>query len=1175
MTEAQSASKSRHRIAGGGVSRTPSSVNRSGAVDESDFEKMFAETPHVTIHSARHLEEDLAEIVTTLENEKAQWEMRVAALKKFRGLVKNGAQEHDEFPHLLREMQEAFRKAVVDLRSQVVREACVAISFAAVSMGLKFDQFAAAVLTALFQVLPNSAKIISSSGHVCITFIVKHVHSHILIPLFTNTVTSRSSVIRRRGAEYISQLLNTWEAKHCDRHPQEIESAISKAIVDSDPGARAAARNAFWSYSDHFKKRADKLLNTLDSGTQKLLLQSRPLSTAVVSTPSRRSVKKSAMPAKSSKLFHASAPDLSEDLGIKATPSRRKGFTNPSSATVTRMTSTTSERRGEMNSERPSGLKVANHSSTLSAHKDSVSSIGTSEQPSPTYHSPTHHLSPTHPRADADSTLSNHIESSPYPVSDSVHQWVTTTRGRTPKHSHGSLTLSHHDTPRSQIRLPSSRAHKSPRTPKTYTYLTKEALDSLTNRVRKDSTNADSDDDAASITSDVSFSSTMSEMTSTRFNLIEDLSEIMSMGRSSLWTDRKDAVMSLHHLLHTPRTFTKPELKSVTELCQKFFVEPHTKVFGLYLDFLCDFVSIHNSELHEWLFVLLLRMLHKLGSEIRGSLLRKLAYTVKVVRGSFVTALQFATVMRIMLDQSQPMNPKTKLAALNFLLELIPVMESQDLQNVPDARLGVTKLITFTSEPKSVAIRRAACCVLIALFDLNTAAFTVLLTQLSKHFRDIATRILQHHTKKESDGQHAASLLSSRAHNEQLASAVKRSQSGELAKVKSGTGELAERQRTSSGDKRHLGQQGSFIGSRIPHLRSQLPTSRSPIHGASPLMPSSLSHTNVQAQRHQVEDEHQVRRKSPSTGSMVNVTKVETEIRRVSDGQQPVVEGIRRGRSPFVEKSVGGAVSNSSEGSEYNPNRYQDSNGLNGQTDSDDVNETEREPAKYSVLIQDLASSDSTSVEKALRSLIELARDEEFEFWEECFSQCVAHIFVHLKSEVPNVRTQALRAFYEVLRSQPMRFTPLTVEATQHCLDASRDSVENISKSVDELLIPLAVAVDPRECANLLTPVVAKEDVPVLPVAVKLLTKVIERLTTDQLVSFLPQIMPGLVAAYSHSASGVRKASVFCMVSVHVAVGEQMAPFLTQLTGSQMKLLNLYIKRAASNTTSPMSQTTR
>ena len=29
--------------------------------------------------------------------------------------------------------------------------------------------------------------------------------------------------------------------------------------------------------------------------------------------------------------------------------------------------------------------------------------------------------------------------------------------------------------------------------------------------------------------------------------------------------------------------------------------------------------------------------------------------------------------------------------------------------------------------------------------------------------------------------------------------------------------------------------------------------------------------------------------------------------------------------------SVGGAVSNSSEGSEYNPNRYQDSNGLNGQ----------------------------------------------------------------------------------------------------------------------------------------------------------------------------------------------------------------------------------------------------
>jgi CLIP-associating protein 1/2 len=97
----------------------------------------------------------------------------VAALRKFRGLVKNGAQDNEQFFQLLRELEGPFSKAVVDLRSQLVREACVAISFGAVSIGMKFDRFATAVLPSLFQLLPNSAKIISSSGHICITFIVK------------------------------------------------------------------------------------------------------------------------------------------------------------------------------------------------------------------------------------------------------------------------------------------------------------------------------------------------------------------------------------------------------------------------------------------------------------------------------------------------------------------------------------------------------------------------------------------------------------------------------------------------------------------------------------------------------------------------------------------------------------------------------------------------------------------------------------------------------------------------------------------------------------------------------------------------------------------------------------------------------------------------------------------
>lgn len=51
--------------------------------------------------------------------------------------------------------------------------------------------------------------------------------------------------------------------------------------------------------------------------------------------------------------------------------------------------------------------------------------------------------------------------------------------------------------------------------------------------------------------------------------------------------------------------------------------------------------------------------------------------------------------------------------------------------------------------------------------------------------------------------------------------------------------------------------------------------------------------------------------------------------------------------------------------------------------------------------------------------------------------------------------------------------------------------------------------------------------------------------------------------AYENEVSSVRKAAVFCMVALHVALGEEaLAPYLSTLNGPKLKLLDLYIKRA-------------
>ena len=54
--------------------------------------------------------------------------------------------------------------------------------------------------------------------------------------------------------------------------------------------------------------------------------------------------------------------------------------------------------------------------------------------------------------------------------------------------------------------------------------------------------------------------------------------------------------------------------------------------------------------------------------------------------------------------------------------------------------------------------------------------------------------------------------------------------------------------------------------------------------------------------------------------------------------------------------------------------------------------------------------------------------------------------------------------------------------------------------------------------------------------------------------------------AYDNVESSMRKASVFCIVSLHQLAGEDLQPHLESLTGSKLKLLNLYIKRAQERT---------
>ncbi|KAI1290181.1 CLIP-associating protein 1 [Halotydeus destructor] len=247
-------------------------ANAAGAADEDMFMKSFEDVPAVVLYTSRDLEQELTQIQAILNDKNVDWEKRSEALRKFRSVMVAGGLGFDNFLPILKGMECSFLSSLKDLRSKVVREACITVAYLSMKLGNKVERFTEALLPTLFVLIPNSAKIMSTSAIVCIRFIIQYTHGPRLIPVITYNMTSKAKDIRKATCEFLYQLLNNWSTQSLEKHVGNLQEAIKKGISDADSEARALARKAFWRFSDHFKHQSDVLLNSLDHSKQKMLL---------------------------------------------------------------------------------------------------------------------------------------------------------------------------------------------------------------------------------------------------------------------------------------------------------------------------------------------------------------------------------------------------------------------------------------------------------------------------------------------------------------------------------------------------------------------------------------------------------------------------------------------------------------------------------------------------------------------------------------------------------------------------------------------------------------------------------------------------------------------------------------------------------------------------------------
>ena len=79
-----------------------------------------------------------------------------------------------------------------------------------------------------------------------------------------------------------------------------------------------------------------------------------------------------------------------------------------------------------------------------------------------------------------------------------------------------------------------------------------------------------------------------------------------------------------------------------------------------------------------------------------------------------------------------------------------------------------------------------------------------------------------------------------------------------------------------------------------------------------------------------------------------------------------------------------------------------------------------------------------------------------------------------------------------------------------------------VVRAAEETAAMLATSISPDQCVKVLCPIIQSADYPINLAAIKMQTKVIERVPRDGLQAMLPEIVPGLIQVTHTHLKGVR-----------------------------------------------------
>lgn len=1146
-------------------------VESSGAVDETDFISVWDEVPEPRFISARDISNELEKLKNILSNTNNDWEKRVDALRSLRSIVKVSGQV-ENFNKLMKDMENALRVSVKDLRSAVVREVCITLSYTSYIMENNFEYLAENLLPSLINLIPNSAKIMSSSGHAAMRLIIKNTATPRIIPIIVSSLlTSKSKDIRRRCADYLGLLLEVWSTSIIKSHVALIEEAIKKGISDADSEARAAVRRVYWHFADHYKSRAESMMQSFDSSKQKLLQSDKNLVSATA-------------PPKSSKPTRTlSQLDLSE--GKQKKPSRSKatnGEMYPPSVPQPSMQRSASQleyKHKNVPSMTPRQKSYddmkRNNRATPREGRPRYPQRGVASQPSSRTTSPKRIIPPTMTRERSEDymkTYNNQRTKIPTPAkSTSQANSRQQSRDQSPERLHTSRSA-----------FDSRMRHDN------QADVTEDALwNALKKKGQRERCSSQSSINGPG--SDESDTTNQSLNSSYKRNVSLDYDEIMKHLQHESPGARREGLLSLQGHLNSVKTLTTREARTIRDVFNRYFLEVNSKIYSLFLDVLSEFIVQYRHELQDWLFILLTRLLHRISSEVLPSAQTKIAMVLDVVRDSYPYDHQFQIITKYITDNSASPTIKMKVKLLQYLTGLISLMDASDFTNTVLIRLAVSRIVTWISEPKSPEVRKEATAVIIALFQLNSAEFSMLLSNVPNSIQEGATRVIQVRLKT-SNVENAMANLSlandspfDGGNSEPMSWHESNSQYGN----NSFSGSSPMRKGSDSDYYRKPPVEDYHVESPVKHARGQRANSLVGNDYVSP--PNNFPSGNSTHDGSYDGTEQAEALQSTSTPLTNKFMEGTPKLQQNDIFGLPQVNTAPTPPISTTDTSYSNQWLSRDSPATYNPKQYEDSliyakNSPNNDTqlfnrigdgaEHPDSNLPLEEKDKdilnlfnqISTVLCSPSSTESEDVKSALQELTKLIRAWDTQVVSPMLKVILPDVLAQLSHNEATIRCLSARSLREIASTHPESYRSNLNAFIVPLLNTEADSQKEVAKTAEECCTIVGQTIPADEIIPVISPVVGDPAYPVNVSAIKMLNVIVDN-NCDKaiLLKHLNIVVKNLLKAYDHSESSARKSAVFCLVSVHNLAGaEAVTPYFNDLAGSKFKLLNLYIRRSQS-----------